>query len=95
MKIFSNTIVAQDGTPVFALYLDTERTGDQQRDCLYAANDFTSMKGEDDAEKILNFLIPLLSELVYTAYGHRVDTQPMTDYHATGFDKNYPNGVKV
>ena len=95
MKIFSNMITMNDGTPVFALYLDTEKTGVQSNDCLYSASDFTSLKGVDDPEKILEFLMPMLSELVYTAYGEAIsDKKPITDWHQTGFDRNFPNGVK-
>ena len=103
MKIFSELVTRPDmygkETPTFALFLDTELTGDKNKDCLYAAADYTPIKDSQDADKILTFLIELLSSAVYTAYGEKPEyygkKEPLTQYHRTGFDPNYPNGVKL
>lgn len=100
MKIFSEMMERENHRgelePTFVLYLDTQRTGDPSKDSLYCANDFTNVQGTNDPEVILALLIPMISELVYTAYGDSiVDKKPMTDWHATGFDPKYPNGVNT
>jgi len=98
MKIFSDIQISPEEKPVFVLYLDTQVTGDQHKDCLYAAHDFTKYLGVNDPEKLLELIVPMLSELLYAAYGESVENahkQPMTDWHATGFDPKYPNGVNT
>lgn len=98
MKIFSSIQISPENKPVFVLYLDTEKTGIQEQDCLYSAHDFTPYLGKEDPEKLLELITPMLSELLYTAYGETPENarkQPITDWHATGFDRNYPNGVKA
>jgi hypothetical protein len=98
MKIFSDIQVSPENKPVFILYLDTQVTGDQNKDCLYAAHDFTPYVGNNDPEKLLELITPMLSELLYAAYGESPENarkEPITDWHATGFDRNYPNGVKA
>lgn len=39
----------------------------------------------------MNFIIPMLSELLYAVYGEDSSKKPITDWHATGFDRNKPN----
>ena len=96
MKIFSEIKILPDNTPVFVLYLDTEKTGDPNKDCLHSAHDFSDYMDCNDPAKLLEIITPMLSELIYTAYGYpSPNTEPLTDWHATGFDRNYPNGVKA
>lgn len=71
MKIFSDIQVSPENKPVFVLYLDTQKTGDQIKDCLYAAHDFTLYVGSNDPEKLLELITPMLSELLYAAYGEK------------------------
>lgn len=90
MKIFSEIVMSPENVPVFALYVDTQRTGDPNKDCLYAAHDFREIH-EKDADEMLEVLIPLLSELIYTAYSKAPEVgkmTPLTDWNRTGFDKN-------
>ena len=101
MKIFSEILASQDGhgktVPVFLLYLDTQKTNNQEKDCVSTGIDFTSMQDCNDPEMILGFLIPLISELVYNAYGepsYRKDMQPLQSAKQTGFDPSCVNGVK-
>jgi hypothetical protein len=99
MKIFSQNQLSPHGNPVFVLYLDTEKSGKPEQDTLYAAADATNFEGENDPEKILGLIIPLLSELIYAVYGEKPDAygkkEPLTNYSTTGFDPNYPNGVNT
>lgn len=100
MKIFSEMMERENQRgelePTFVLYLDTQKTGDPSKDSLYAANDFTKVQGSNDPEVILALLIPMISELIYAAYGEpAIYTKPLTDWHATGFDPKYPNGVNT
>ena len=82
--------------PVFVLYLDTQKTGAPDKDTLYCAADATKLMTLKDPEEILGFIIPMLSELIYTVYGDPIKkTEPLTDWHTTGFDRNAVNGVKV
>lgn len=101
MKIFSEMLQSEDpyerSIPVFAIYIDTYRTGNKEQDCFHSAADFSSMIGCNDPTKILEFLIPLLSELIYTAYGESAKDKnktPLTEYSTTGFDPKCINGVK-
>lgn len=102
MKLHSEMIQMEDLNgelrPNFVLYLDTQRTNDVQKDTLYSACDFSHLVGSNDADAILAFLIPMLSELVYTAYGEKPqfygEKKPLTEYSRTGFDPNCLNGVK-
>ncbi len=84
--------------PNLVLYLDTQRTNDVQKDCFHAACDFSHLLGSNDADAILGFLIPMLSELVYNAYGEKPqfygEKKPLTEYSRTGFDPTCLNGVK-
>jgi hypothetical protein len=102
MKISSEIIEQQDeyglSIPVFVLYLDSEETGNKDKDCRYSANDFSSMIGNNNPEEILSFITPMLSELLYGYYGKTAEDNhktPLTDWHATGFDRNSVNGVKL
>lgn len=52
MRIFSDMITSPEGKPVFALYFDTQKTGDPNKDCLYTATDFTSMVHCTEPEKL-------------------------------------------
>ncbi len=102
MKIFSDLskviVNAEQGEiPLFALCVDTQKTGNENKDSFCAGADFSSMQGVDDPDKILEFLIPILTNLIYTAYGQSPSAEykkPITDYHATGFDPKCVNGVK-
>jgi hypothetical protein len=98
MKVFSDTILAPNGTPVFALYVDSEITGDQNKDVVYAAVDL-NLLGHNDPDQILSHLVPMLTELVYTLYGEKPERwgkkEPLTQYSNTGFDPKYPNGVNT
>jgi|GEM_PF-4398702 hypothetical protein len=95
MKIFSQIIEAPNGIPVFALYLDTEFSGNPEKDTSYAAIDCRLIEG-NDPERIISQIVPMISELIYHSYGESMQkTTPLTDWHATGFDRNSVNGVKV
>jgi hypothetical protein len=99
MKLFSQMQLSPQGNPVFVLYLDTQKTGKPAEDTLYAVADATNFENENDPEKILGLIIPLLSELVYAVYGESPEPygkkEPLTSYSTTGFDPNYPNGVNT
>ena len=69
MKIFSEIQQSPHGDLLFVLYLDTQKTGKPQEDTLYAAADARNFIHENDSGKILDFIIPLLSELVHSVYG--------------------------
>jgi hypothetical protein len=100
MRIFSEMLEDKNlmGEPRVALvlYHDSQKTGDVNQDYTHVATDFTHLIDSTDPEKILAFLMPMLNELIYTVYGKSGrPTEPLTDWHATGFDRNYPNGVKA
>jgi hypothetical protein len=99
MIIFSEMIhqATIDGlaVPVFILYLDTQLTGDPTKDLKHCAMDFTPYVGCDDPEKMSSLILTMMSELIYKSYGEPMNTKPLTDWHATGFDRNFPNGVKL
>ena len=102
MKIHSEMMQIEDLggqlKPHFVLYLDKQETNDPQKDCLYSSCDFSHLLGSNDADAILAFLIPMMSELVYTAYGEKPqfygEKKPLTEYSRTGFDPTCLNGVK-
>ena len=97
MKIYSDKILAPNGTVCFALYLDCERTGKRDNDTVYSAIDIALLG--NDPNQILSHLIPMLSELVYTLYGEAPEPygkkEPITKHSQTGFDPKYPNGVNT
>lgn len=99
MRIFTNNVkeneVADGSPPMFVMYLDTQKTGDESKDITHISIDMTGLEELKDPDQIISLLSPLLSELVYNAYGEKVNKTPLTDWHATGFDRNYPNGVNT
>lgn len=98
MKIFSDKMIAPNGTVVFALYVDSEKTGVPEKDSVYSAIDI-ALLGNHDPDQILSHIIPMLTEMVYTLYGETPEPygkkEPLTKYSNTGFDPNYPNGVNT
>jgi hypothetical protein len=98
MKIFSDKMLAPNGTVVFALYVDSELTGDPDRDVVYSAIDIACL-GNNDPNQMLSHLIPMLNEILYTLYGEKPEPygrkEPLTNYKDTKFDPRYPNGVNT
>src|SRR5271165_571434 len=98
MKIFSDKILAPNGIEVFALYVDSELTGDREKDTVHCAVD-VALSGNNDPDKILSHVIPMLTASVYNLYGKKPELygkkEPLTHYSTTGFDPNYPNGVNT
>lgn len=98
MKIFSEMLDTHDArnqpVQVFVLYLDSMKTGDPEKDIKNCGH---SMQGIDlnDSESLINIVVPMISSLIEDAYGDNSAKTPLTDWHATGFDRNYPNGVKA
>ena len=90
MKIFSDIQVSPDNTPFFVLYLDTQKTGDQNKDTAHCAMDMSNID-MTDPDQIISLITPLLTNLVYTVYGKPPafgKLEPLTDINTTGFDKN-------
>ena len=54
---------------VFILSLNTNKTGDIDKDYMHIASDFSSIKNSNNPKEILDFLIPMLTELVHKSYG--------------------------
>jgi hypothetical protein len=83
-----------DGTPlaIFVIYLNTQETN-TDKDYSYSAIPF-DLIFDKEPEEILSHVIPMISELVYQAYGREVENkQPITNIHATGFDPSCVNGM--
>ena len=96
MKIFSEKMIAPNGIEVFALYVDSELTGDKEKDTVYSALDVALLGNHPD--QILSHVIPMLTEMMYMLYGESPENarkKPITNWHATGFDPKYPNGVNT
>lgn len=97
MKIFSEKMLAPNGTVVFALYVDSELTGDPNRDVVYSAIDIATLG--NDPNQMLSHLIPMLNEILYTLYGEKPEPygrkEAITKHSETGFDPRYPNGVNT
>lgn len=97
MKIFSEILDTEDSykrpVKVFVLYLDSMETGDPEKD---VRNCGQSIEGIDmnDPESLIAIVVPMITSLIEAAYGDNRPKTPLTDWHATGFDRNYPNGVK-
>lgn len=98
MKIFSEILECNDPNnnigSLFVLYLDTENTGDRNKDIKHCAHPISEVH-YNDPDLLIGMLIPMLSELIEASYGNSQSREPLTNWHATGFDRNYPNGVKV
>jgi hypothetical protein len=99
MKISSNNLISHEGKPVFVLFIDTEKTGNPDQDCFYAAHDYSSFVGNENenSDKLIDMIMSMLSDLIHSAYGvssEIANKKPLTDWHNTGFDRNYPNGIK-
>lgn len=101
MKIFSSIQQGVDKNgmpaPLFVMHLDTEKTGHPDTDSFYVAfpEDFILSKNSED---LIEVLTSMITSLVYNAYGIAPETMKkdaITDWHATGFDRNYPNGVNT
>lgn len=101
MQFYSTlqTVNNPDGSkiPIFTIYIDTHKTGIPEQDVVHCAFDYNVIK-DKDPDTILSTLIPIITQLVYTIYGEppeNRDKQPLTDWHATGFDRNAVNGIKI
>jgi len=95
MKIFSEIQISPHNTPIFVLYLDKQETGDPNIDCFCAGTEYTTYVDCNNPDKLMELITPLLSELIYNAYGEsRFPKEPITDWHQTGFDPKCVNGVK-
>lgn len=91
MKIFSDILVSPENILTFVLYLDTQKTGNSQKDVTHCAGDMTSILDMNDPGLIMELITPLLSELIYNAYGIPPlvgNIQPLTDINTTGFNKD-------
>lgn len=76
------------------LFLDTQVTGNRERDTVNIALEF---HGERDPDKLLDLLLPALTQLVYHAYGEPLHLQylkPIESIKETRFDATCVNGVK-
>ena len=79
------------------MFLDTQKTGNPEVDTVNCAVEFNADLYFSNADRLLNLLIPTLSQLVYSAYGEppeRKYQKPIESIKDTGFDPTCVNGVK-
>ena len=101
MKIYTEThdIKTYYGEQCKALvfFLDTGLTGDPEKDIVNTAIELKEDLGINNPDDVLNFLIPVITQLVYNAYGDPVEHQykkPIKSIKETNFDTSCVNGVK-
>lgn len=97
MKIFTDKLEYRDEKEKphssFVMFLDKQETG-TDADIFHCAMNAEALEGVTDPMKILEVLSPMLDTLVHEAFRDK-DQKPITNWHATGFDPNFSNGVKV
>jgi hypothetical protein len=98
MKIYSEILESVDKwekpVKVFVLYLDTQLTGNPEKDIKNCGMEMKYMDPHNP-DSIISVVVPMITSLIDESFGNPSDKEPITEWHATGFDSKYVNGVNT